>query len=82
MLILRMAVVVILAVITIVVEVKNIERWSKGFRRYIIGQSKKALGDASEWERPWTIYLSKALVIFFGAMFILLVYVICFSQAT
>jgi hypothetical protein len=82
MLILRMAVVVILAVITIVVEVKNLERWSKGFRRYIIGQSKKALGDASEWERPWTIYLSKALVIFFGAMFILLVYVICFSQAT
>jgi hypothetical protein len=82
MLIIRIAVVVILAAITIVVVVKNLESWSKGFRRYMIGQSKKSLVDASEWERPWTIYLSKALIIFFGAMFILLVYVICFSQTT
>jgi hypothetical protein len=52
MLIVRIAVVVILAVMTIVVVVNNLERWSKGFRRYMIGQSKKALGDASEWERP------------------------------
>jgi ABC-type Fe3+ transport system permease subunit len=82
MLILRIAVVVILAVIAIVLVIKNLERWSKGLRRYMIGQSTKAWGDASEWERPWTIYLSKALVIFFGGMFILLVYVICFSQST
>jgi len=34
----------------------------------MIGQSKKALRDASEWERPWTIYLSKAMIVFFGAM--------------
>jgi hypothetical protein len=79
MLIVRIAVAVILAVITIVVLVKNLGRWSKGFRRYMIGQSTKAFGDASEWERPWTIYLSKVLLIFFGAMFILLVCLICFS---
>jgi ABC-type Fe3+ transport system permease subunit len=82
MLIIRIAVVVILAVIAIIVVIKHLERRSKGLRRYMIGQSTKAWGDASEWERPWTIYLSKALVIFFGGMFILLVYVICFSQST
>jgi hypothetical protein len=80
MLIIRIAVVVILAAITIVVVSRNLKSWSKRFRRYMIGQSTKALGDASEWERPWTMYLSKVLIIFFGAMFILLVYVICFSQ--
>ena len=79
MLIIRIVVVVMFAIMTIVVLHKKIGLWSKRVRQHMIAQSKKALGSASEWERPWTIYLSKAMIMFFGAMFVLLVYVVCFS---
>jgi len=43
-------------------------------------QSIKVFGGANGWDKPWTLHLSKALIIFFGLMFILGTYIAMFSH--
>ncbi len=45
----------------------------------MIEQERKVRGFSSMWKKPWTIYISKLTIIFFGGMFVLLVYVFFFS---
>jgi len=81
MIIIRFAVFACTSVITIVLFARNTSSWGKQFRDYMIRQQAKAslTGDVS-WQRPWTVYLSKAMVVFFGLMIIVLMSVVCFSQ--
>jgi len=69
------------SILTTALFVRNTGAWSKQFRDYMIREQSKATftGNVS-WQRPWTVYLSKAMIIFFGLMVIVLTYVLCFSQ--
>jgi hypothetical protein len=54
------------SIITISLFARNTGAWSKQFRDYMIReQSKATLSGNVSWQRPWTVYLSKAMIIFF-----------------
>jgi hypothetical protein len=78
---LKIILVVMVAVIVSVLLVKNTGRWSRSLQRYYIDQSNRLHGNSAGWDSPSRLTLFKALVIFFGLMAILAVYVAVFSQA-
>lgn len=69
---------IVLAIITLVILVNNTNRWSARFHQYMLGQANKVFGRGAGWERPWAPLLSKAMVLFFGFMLIVLIYVVVF----
>ena len=77
---LKIIVVALAAVIILLLLIKSTAKWSRSLQRYYIGQSTKMSGDSGGWDEPWRLTLFKALVIFFGLMAILGVYVVVFSQ--
>ena len=81
MLIIRIVIFLLLSLGTIVTFAINTKRWSDQFRQYMIEQANQAFGSPAGWERPWTVFLSKAMVVFFGAMLVILFFVVCFTQS-
>ena len=77
---LKIILVAIAAIIILLLLVKNTAKWARSLQRYYIGQSTKMSGDSGGWDEPWRLMLFKALVIFFGLMASLGVYVVVFSQ--
>jgi hypothetical protein len=67
------------AIVTLIVLVKYANAWSARLRRYMLDQATDVFGRGAGWEKPWALFLSKAMVYFFGLMFIVLVYVAIFS---
>ncbi len=59
--------------------VRNTEKWARSLQRYYLAQSNKLSGNGGGWDEPSRLTLFKALVIFFGLMAILGVYVVVFS---
>ena len=80
MVVLKIFVVIVVVIITLVVLVKNTKRWSARFHQYMLGQANKVFGRGAGWEKPWAPLLSKAMIVFFGLMFIVLAYVAIFSM--
>jgi len=81
MIIIRFDVFACASVITIVSFARNTGPWSKQFRDYMIRRQTKASLTANvSWNKPWTIYLSKFMVIFIELMIIVLMSVVCFNQ--
>lgn len=72
---LKIIVVAVAAVITLFLLVRNTEKWARSLQGYYVAQSNKMLGDNGGWDESWRLMLFKALVIFFGLMAILGVYV-------
>ena len=79
MVILKVLIVVIAAVVVLVILAPNAGKWARSLQEYYIAQSKKLYGHVGGWDEPWRLTLFKALVVFFGLMAILGVYVVVFS---
>jgi hypothetical protein len=47
----------------------------------MIIQANKTFGDGGGWERPWTLLLARAMIIFFGCMFMVGTFVLIFGNA-
>lgn len=75
----KVATLIVISLVTIIMLIKNLNNWSRGFREYMMRQSHKVFGNRSGWERPWAIVLSKAMILFFGLMLLILVYALLFS---
>ena len=60
------------------------DRWAVSLQQYYIRTSQKAYGESTTWEQPWIKTLCKCLVIFFGLMAVVGLYVAFFNspQAT
>ena len=69
-----------MSIIALVVLIKNANQWSVRFRQYMLGQANKVFGRGAGWDKPWAPLLSKAMIVFFGLMFIVLAYVAVFSM--
>lgn len=67
------------AVVALFLLARNTGKWARSLQRYYIAQSNKMSGNNGGWDEPWKLMLFKALVIFFGLMAILGVYVAVFS---
>lgn len=78
--ILKIILVAIAAIVVVFLLVKNTAKWARSLQRYYIAQSNKMSGDNGGWDEPWRLTLFKALVVFFGLMAILGVYVVVFSS--
>ena len=70
----------IFAVIALIILYKNTNRWSERFQKYMLSQTLKVFGSGEGWDEPWAKYLSKVMVVFFGLMFIVGIYVAIFSM--
>jgi hypothetical protein len=79
MVILKVLVLAIAAVVVLVILARNTGRWAHSLQEYYIAQSKNLYGHSGGWDKSWRLTLLKALVIFFGLMAILGVYVVMFS---
>ena len=66
----------ILAVIVVLATLVELtDQWSNRFRKHMISEGKKSIWGGAAWEKPWMIVLGKAMVVFFGLMFLIGVYV-------
>lgn len=79
MLIFKIIAVGLIVLLTMSILVKNTNKWAVHFRQYMLNQTNKVFGHGIGWEKPWALILSKAMIIFFALMFIVLVYVVVFS---
>lgn len=79
MMTLKIAIFGLVAIILFATLIKNADKWAIRFRRYMTSQANRVFGTASGWDKPWGLLLSKAMVLFFGLMFIVFVYVVVFS---
>ena len=75
----KLLIVSIMALAAVIVLFQNANQWSARFHQYMLGQANKVFGRGAGWERPWAPLLSKAMVLFFGFMLIVLIYVVVFS---
>ena len=75
----KIIVVAVPAVVVLLLLVKNTSKWSRSLQRYYVDQSNKLYGNSAGWDKPWRLALFNALVIFFGIMAIVAVYVAVFS---
>jgi hypothetical protein len=80
MMILKVAFVVVIGAIVVILLMKNRGKWARSLQKYYIAQSNGLSGFSGGWDEPWRLSLFKALVIFFGLMAVLGVYVLVFSQ--
>ena len=78
---LKIAVVAIAGIIVLFLLVRNTGKWAQSLQKYYIAQSNKMSGNNGGWDESWKLMLFKALVVFFGLMAILGVYVAVFSQS-
>jgi hypothetical protein len=67
------------AVVVLATLVERTDQWGNRFRKYMISEGKKSNWGGAAWEKPWTMALSKAMVVFFGLVFLIGVYVAIFS---
>jgi hypothetical protein len=58
---------------------QNTGKWAQTLQKYYIAQSNKLNGDIGGWDKPWRLTLFKGLVIFFGLMIVVGMYVVAFS---
>ena len=80
MTILKVALVVVIGAVVVILLMKNTGKWALSLQKYYIAQSSGLSGNSGGWDEPWRLSLFKALVIFFGLMAVLGVYVLVFSQ--
>jgi len=79
MIILKIVSVAIAAMIVSALLIRNTNKWARSLQRYYIVQSNKISGNSGSWDKPWRLGLFKALLVFFGLMAILGIYVVIFS---
>ena len=72
-------IVVIAGVTALFLLARNTGKLARSLQRYYIAQSNKISGDSGGWDEPWRLILFKMLVVFFGLMAVLGVYVVVFS---
>jgi len=70
---------VIIAVVALIVLIKNLNQWASRFRQYMLAQANSVFGGGVGWDKPWALFLSKAMLVFFGLMFIVGAYVLIFG---
>jgi hypothetical protein len=71
----------IAAVAVAVLLFHNTTNWARSLQRYYVAQSARCYGDSGGWGQPWILTLCKGIVIFFGLMAIVGIYVAVFSAA-
>jgi hypothetical protein len=77
---LKVITVAIAGIIVLFLLTRNTGKWARSLQKYYVAQSNKMSGESGGWDQPWRLALFKALVLFFGLMAILGVYVVLFSQ--
>ena len=73
---LKIITVAIAAIIGLLLLARNTGKWAHSLQQYYIAQSNKLSGDSGGWDKSWRLTLFKVLVVFFGLMAILGIYVI------
>jgi hypothetical protein len=76
---LKILIVAIAAAIVLFLLALNTGKWALSLQRYYIAQANKMSGNSDGWDEPWRLLLFKVLVVFFGLVAILGIYVIVFS---
>jgi hypothetical protein len=61
--------------------IQNASSWARSLQRYYVSQSVRWYGDSGGWGQRWTLTLFKVIIVFFGLMAILGIYVAVFSAA-
>lgn len=78
---LKSVVLLIALVVIIVLWSKKYKKWATMLRNYMINAQKKtSLTGEITWEKPWTVGLSRAMVIFLGFMAAVVIYAVLFSE--
>ena len=75
----RALIVILSSIVVVSLVYKNLNTWALRFRAYMIKHEKSVRGYSGTWHKPWTLILSKVMIIFFAIMFIIFIYVTCFS---
>ncbi len=76
---LKIAALVVISIGVIAILVRNTSKWAGKLQQYYIAQANKMYGNSTGWDQPWRTNLFKAIVGFFGFMFIIGAYSIIFS---
>jgi hypothetical protein len=58
---------------------KYLNNWATNLRHYMLNQARNVFGNGAGWDRPWSLIISKTLIIWFAFMFIVLVFNLCFG---
>jgi hypothetical protein len=66
-------------IFTVIALIKNTNMWAVALQQYVIRGAERAFGNSEDWRQPWILVLSKILVIWFGLMFIVVVFYFCFG---
>ena len=75
----KLIIFIVIAVVILIALVKNINQLSMRFAHYMADQARKVFGNSMRWDNPWGHFLSKAMIVFFSLMLIILFYIIIFS---
>ena len=75
----KITILIVVAVIIFTVLIKKTNEFAERFRQYMLNQANKTFGTGVGWDKPWAIFLSKAMVVFFAIMGIVFFYVLIFS---
>lgn len=79
MLIIKIIIFAVIVVIALALLIENLNKWTLRFREYMLGKTRNVFGDGVGWNKPWALFLSKTMIIFFVLMFIVGMYVFIFG---
>ena len=69
----------VIAIITILVSAKTLQRWSVLFQHYMAREAKRQFDRSMGWERPWMTNVAKAMIILWGFVLIMGAYTLLFE---
>ncbi len=57
-----------------------INRLAKKLQNYMVVEANRMYGDSQGWDKPWRLKLLKALILWFGFIFVVMIYSMIFSK--
>jgi uncharacterized membrane protein YeaQ/YmgE (transglycosylase-associated protein family) len=75
----KTVIVAIVGAVTLLLLIRNIDKWARSLQRFYTLETKKFFGNSLGWEKPWRLYLLKFMVFFVGLMFVIIFYDLVFN---
>ena len=80
MLLAKVVAFIVCAVACISIVIAHSDKWAHSLQQYYIRESERMYGNSEDWRDPWIKTLFKFLVIFFGLMAVIGLYVAFFTS--
>jgi len=80
MLLAKIAAFTISAIACISMVITHIDKWARLLQQYYVRASENSFSGSESWREPWIRTLFKCLVIFFGLMAVIGLYVAFFTS--